>query len=251
MTHPIKVILADDHPVVRHGLAAIVDVEDDIAVVGQAENGKEALALVHSLKPDVVGQAENGKEALALVHSLKPDVVLMDLQMPVMDGVEAIKHIRAEAPRVQVIILTTFADDDYIYEGIAAGARGYLLKDAPPDQLIEAIRAAHRGESLLDTEVAARILDQFSSMIGGDAPSQLVHADESAMPQTNIPKLTPRELEVLALMSQGARNKEIAESLVIAERTVKIHVGNVLGKLQVSNRTEAVAVALKMGLLDG
>ena len=229
MINPIRVILADDHPVVRHGLAAIVDVEDDI---------------------EVVGQAENGKEALTLVHSLEPDVVLMDLQMPVMDGVETIKHIRVEAPQVQVIILTTFADDDYIYEGIAAGARGYLLKDAPPDQLIEAIRAAHRGESLLDPEVAARILDQFSSMIGGDPPAQSVESDEAAVPQPNIPKLTPRELEVLGLMVQGARNKEIAETLVIAERTVKIHVGNILGKLNVTNRTEAVAVAMNLRLLE-
>jgi len=226
MTHPIRVILADDHPVVRHGLAAIVDVEDDI---------------------EVVGQAEDGREALILVHSLKPDVVLMDLQMPVMDGVEAIKHIRAKAPQVQVIILTTFADDDYIYEGIAAGARGYLLKDAPPDQLIEAIRAACRGESLLDPEVAARILDRFSSLIGRDSPAQ--SAQTNAPPRIQI-KLTPRELDVLRLMVQGDRNKEIAQTLVIAERTVKIHVGNILGKLNVTNRTEAVALAIQLGLLE-
>lgn len=229
MTTPIRVILADDHPVVRHGLAAIVDVEDDI---------------------EVVGQAENGQEALALVHSLKPDVVLMDLQMPVLDGVDAIKQIRIEAPQVQVIILTTFADDDYIYEGIAAGARGYLLKDAPPDQLIEAIRAAHRGESLLDTEVAARILDQFSSMLGENSSSQAVQTDESATLQNYTPKLTPRELEVLRLMARGARNKDIAQTLVITERTVKIHVGNILGKLNATNRTEAVAVARNLGLLN-
>ena len=226
MTHPIRVILADDHPVVRHGLAAIVDVEDDI---------------------EVVGQAEDGREALILVHSLKPDVVLMDLQMPVMDGVEAIKHIRAKAPQVQVIILTTFADDDYIYEGIAAGARGYLLKDAPPDQLIEAIRAACRGESLLDPEVAARILDRFSSLIGRDSPAQ--SAQTNAPPRIQI-KLTPRELDVLRLMVQGDRNKEIAQTLIIAERTVKIHVGNILGKLNVTNRTEAVALAIQLGLLE-
>lgn len=224
MSQSIRVILADDHPVVRRGLAAIVDVEDDI---------------------EVVGEAENGEEAVALTRSLKPDVVLMDLQMPVVDGVEATRRIRAKAPTTQVIILTTFADDDYIYDGIAAGARGYLLKDAPPDQLVEAIRLVDRGESLLDPEVAARILDRFSSMIGQFPPSGPVHEPVAA----DMPKFTPRELEVLQLMGQGARNKEIAERLVIAERTVKIHVGNILSKLNVDNRTEAVAVALKSGLL--
>jgi len=229
MSQPIKVILADDHPVVRRGLAAIVDLEDDI---------------------EVVGEAEDGAEAVALVHRLKPDVVLMDLQMPGVDGVEAIKRIQAEAPTSRVIILTTFADDDYIYSGIAAGAKGYLLKDAPPDRLIEAIRAAHRGESLLNPEVAARILERFSRLMTGqperDEPDS--HPPEPA--QTGkLPHLTPRELEVLQLLSQGARNKEIAEALVITERTVKIHVGNILGKLNVANRTEAVVVAMKLGLL--
>ena len=225
MTRAIRVILADDHPVVRRGLAAIVDIEDDI---------------------EVVGEAENGEEAVALVHRLQPDVVLMDLQMPVLDGVAAIKRIRAEAPQVNVIVLTTFADDDYIYQGVAAGARGYLLKDAPPDQLIEAIRAAHRGESLLDPEVAARILDRFTRLIDQATPPISQAKDE---PLPFNAQLTPRELEVLALMAQGARNKDIAQKLVIAERTAKIHVGNILTKLNVSNRTEAVALAIKLGLI--
>jgi two-component system, NarL family, response regulator LiaR len=222
MSQSIRVILADDHPVVRRGLAAIVDVEDDI---------------------EVVGEAENGQEAVTLTHSLKPDVVLMDLKMPVLDGVAAIQQIHTQAPHVQLIILTTFADDDHIYDGIAAGARGYLLKDAPPEQLVEAIRAAHRGESLLDPEVAARILDRFSSMM---AP---LPVKEIAGQAVDLPDLTPREMEVLTLMGRGARNKEIAETLVIAERTVKIHVGNILGKFNATNRTEAVAMALKMGIL--
>jgi len=225
MTRAIRVILADDHPVVRRGLAAIVDIEDDI---------------------EVVGEAENGEEAVALVHRLQPDVVLMDLQMPVLDGVAAIKRIRAEAPQVNVIVLTTFADDDYIYQGVAAGARGYLLKDAPPDQLVEAIRAAHRGESLLDPEVAARILDRFTRLIDQATPPISQAKDE---PLPFNAQLTPRELEVLTLMTQGARNKDIAQKLVIAERTAKIHVGNILTKLNVSNRTEAVALAIKLGLI--
>ncbi len=228
MSPVIRVVLADDHPVVRRGLAAIVDLEDDI---------------------EVVGEAENGEEAVSLTRSLKPEVVLMDLQMPVLDGVEAIKRIRAEAPLTQVIVLTTFADDDYIYEGIAAGARGYLLKDAPPDQLIEAIRAAHRGESLLDPEVAARILDRFTRLIDQSSPAHSSNKMEKAGGAASVPELTPREFEVLKLMGQGARNKEIAETLVIAERTVKIHVGNILSKFNASNRTEAVAIAMQMGLL--
>lgn len=234
MSDCIRVILADDHPVVRRGLAAIVDLEDDI---------------------EVIGEAENGQEAVTLTLSLRPDVVLMDLKMPVLGGLEAIKRIRAEAPATRVIILSTFADDDDIYAGIAAGARGYLLKDAPPDQLIQFIRAAYRGESLLHPSVAARILDRFSSMIAQPTSTPL-----STEPEPNIrvgeveavvggPKFTSRELEVLRLMAQGARNKEIAEALVITERTVKIHVGNILGKFNADNRTEAVTMAMKLGLL--
>lgn len=231
MSAVIKVILADDHPVVRRGLAAIVDAEDDI---------------------QVVGEADNGETALELVHRLKPDVVLMDLQMPVLDGVAATKRIRAEAPATQVIILTTFKDDEFIYAGIDAGARGYLLKDAPPDQLVEAIRAAHRGESLLNPEVAARVLDRLSKMItptqAQRPPTEPVFDDRPVL-KMPAPKLTPREVDVLKLLARGLRNKEIADELFIAERTVKIHVGNILGKLQATNRTEAVAIALNMGLL--
>lgn len=233
MSACIRVILADDHPVVRRGLAAIVDLEDDI---------------------EVIGEAENGQEAVALTLSLRPDVVLMDLKMPVLGGLEAIKRIRAEAPTTRVIILSTFADDDDIYAGIAAGARGYLLKDAPPDQLIQFIRAAYRGESLLHPSVAARILDRFSSMITQPAPAVTpagppVEATPAMAKSTGGPKFTLREMEVLKLMAQGARNKEIAETLVITERTVKIHVGNILGKLNADNRTEAVTMAMKLGLL--
>lgn len=236
----IRVILADDHPVVRRGLIAIIDMEDDI---------------------EVVGEAENGEQAVAQTLALRPDVVLMDLKMPVLDGVEAIRRIRAEAPATRLIILSTFADDDDIQTGIAAGARGYLLKDAPPDQLIQFIRAAYRGDSLLNPSVAARILDHYSSLMtqtpaalqqGGtpeetDLPIDTAAASDLA-PSGTL-KLTAREVEVLKLMVQGARNKEIAESLVITERTVKIHVGNILTKLNATNRTEAVTLALKLGLI--
>lgn len=228
MSAPIRVVLVDDHPVVRQGLAAIVNLEDDI---------------------EVVGEAENGEEAIDLVRQLQPEVMLMDLQMPVLDGVEATKRIHAQFPEVHVIILTTFGDDEYIYDGIAAGARGYLLKDALPDQLVEAIRVAHRGESLLTPEVAARILDRFSSMmIQRDAKTLL--PSKPAVVRGGVSKLTAREQEVLGLMGQGARNKDIAAALVITERTVKIHVSNIFSKLNVNNRTEAVTVALKLGLID-
>ncbi len=225
---PIRVILADDHPVVRRGLVAIVSLEDDI---------------------EVVGEAENGEIALNLTRQLKPDVVLMDLQMPVMDGVEATRCIRAEVPDAKVIVLTTFNDDDYIFRGISAGAKGYLLKDDSPDDLIEAVRAAHRGESLLNPEVAARLLERFSRF-AAESPAPAAPAVEAiGAPALPVAKLTPREEEVLALLAKGARNKEIAAALVIAERTVKIHVRNILTKLNVSNRTEAAAVAIKLGLL--
>ena len=190
------------------------------------------------------------ERAVELAHLLQPDIVLMDLQMPVLDGVAATRRIRAEVPHTQVIVLTTFNDDDYIYAGIAAGARGYLLKDAPPEQLVEAIRVAYRGESLLDPEVAARLLDRFSSMVEKPTSSAAIKPNDKLSPATDkSPKLTPREQEVLILIAQGLRNREIAEQLVIAERTVKIHVGNILGKLNAANRTEAVAIAIKLDLL--
>ena len=188
-----------------------------------------------------------------MVSQKRPDVVLMDLQMPVMDGVEATKQIRAQFPDISVLILTTFNDDEYIYDGIAAGARGYLLKDADPDQLVEAIRAASRGESLLDPVVAARVLDRFYYMSTQSPPATAPPAPKptpKAPPQpTFLPKLTRREKEVLKLMAKGLRNKTIAKKLVITERTVKVHVGHIFNKLNVSNRTEAVAVAMRAGLL--
>ncbi len=228
MTNIIRVILADDHPIVRRGLAAVVDAEDDI---------------------EVVGEADNGAEAVSLTQSLKPDVVLIDLKMPVLDGVAAIKQILTLAPETKAIILTSYADDELIYQGIAAGAKGYLLKDAPPERLVEAIKAAYRGESLLSPEVAARILEQFSSLMQQKTtPASSTYAPPKAADPR--PKLTKRETEVLHIMARGASNKEIADELVIVEQTVKIHVRNIFGKLNVNNRTEAVVVATELGLLS-
>ena len=218
MSQVIKVLITDDHPIVRRGLGSIIDLEDDI---------------------EVIGEAENGESAVDFARENQPDVILMDLRMPGIGGVEAIKRINAELPDIQLIILTTFADDEDIYNGIAAGARGFLLKDAPPDRLIEAIRAAYRGESLLNPTVAARILDHFSNMVE-QSTVQVEPETKSKQRGADDPKLTPRELEVLRLLGRGARNKDIAKELHIVERTVKIHVGNILGKLNVTNRTEAV-----------
>jgi len=237
MSQLIRVILADDHPVVRRGLAAMIDIEDDI---------------------EVVGVAKNGQEAVRLVHAQQPDVVLMDLQMPIMDGVEATIRIRAEFPHIPVLILTTFNDKEYIYDCITAGARGYLLKDADPEQLIEAIRAASRGESLLDPVVAAHVLDHLyymymSTQSGSTSPPTAPPKPQPKAPPQPIPiflpKLTRREQEVLELMAEGRRNKTIAKTLVITERTVRVHVGNIFHKLNVSNRTEAVALAMRVGWL--
>jgi DNA-binding NarL/FixJ family response regulator len=218
----IRVLVADDHPVVREGLSAIVDAEDDILVVGEAWNGDEAVRLA---------------------HQLHPDVVLMDLKMPNMDGVEAIEHIRAEIPETYVLILTTYADDDYIEAGIRAGARGYLLKDAPPDELVRAIRVVSRGESLLEPIVAAKVLEKLSALMTNSDSDVMSHSERT-------PSLTPRERETLILLASGARNKDIADALFISERTVKVHITSLMQKLNASTRTEAVARAIKQGLIE-
>jgi DNA-binding NarL/FixJ family response regulator len=216
---PIRVLIADDHPVVREGFSAIVDVEDDI---------------------EVVAQAADGHEAVRLARALRPDVVLMDLVMPNLDGVAAIEQIRADLPGTHVLILTTYADDEHIMAGIQAGARGYLLKDALPDELVQAIRVVADGGSLLQPEVAARVWDRLGAIMGGEA------APEEAPPS---PLLTDREGEILALLAGGARNRDIAEKLFISERTVKVHVSNLMDKLGARTRTEAVARAMQLGLL--
>ena len=211
----IRILIADDHPIVREGFGAIVNAEPDIQVVAQASDGVQAL--------------ERAADA-------NPDVALMDLRMPRMGGAEAIRRLRQTNPNLRAIVLTTYDDDEAIYEAIRAGARGYLLKDVRPKDLVRAIRRVHAGGSLLQPVVVERLLDRL-----GPEPS-----DDEAEP---VEALTPRELEVLQIMARGARNRDIADELVISERTVKIHVANVMAKLGVSNRTAAVVRAMDLGLI--
>jgi len=210
----IRVLIVDDHPVVREGIGSMLKKETDFRVVGEASNGLEAL--------------EKARE-------LSPDVVLMDLRMPKMDGVEAISRIRAEKPDIKFIILTTYSDDEYIFKGIAAGARAYLLKDAPRDELFKAIRMVSRGESLIQPVVASRVLDKLAEL------SRKTPAADT---------LSDREIEVLRLMAGGESNKDIADHLSITQSTVKTHITSIFQKLNVTTRTEAVTNALKKGIIQ-
>jgi two-component system, NarL family, response regulator LiaR len=212
MSNPIRILITDDHVVVRRGTQALLATEPEI---------------------EVVGEAKNGEEAVAKALQLQPDVILMDLEMPVMDGIEAIRRITASRPEARVLVLTSFATDDKVFPAIKAGALGYLLKDSSPDELIRAIRQVHRGESSLHPTIARKLLQEMSR------PSQ--------KPPTEDP-LTDREVEVLKLVAQGRSNQEIADELVISEATVRTHVSNILGKLHLASRTQAALYALKEGL---
>ena len=210
MTTPIRILVADDHPVVRDGLVSILGTQPDFVVVGEAANGIE-----------VVQKAA----------SLRPDVILLDLEMPEMDGVEAFRRVRADNPNVQAIVFTAFDTDERIVGAVQAGAQGYLLKGAPRSEIFNAIRIVSQGGSLLQPVVASRLL-------------QRIRSDEPA-PEP----LTERETEVLQLLAQGKPNKEIAAALVISERTVKFHISSILRKLGAGNRTEAVTIAAQRGLV--
>jgi DNA-binding NarL/FixJ family response regulator len=208
----IRVLLAEDQTLMREGLKTILDLEDGFEVVGEAGDGQAAL-----------------DRALAL----RPDVVLMDVQMPSMNGVEATGRLAAELPATKVIILTTFDYDEYVFDGIKAGARGYLLKDTPANELLGAIRRVHAGESIIQPSIAARMIAEFS---GRQAPAA-------------SDPLSDRELDFLRLQADGLSNREIAARLMLAEGTVKNHVSTILDKLHAANRTQAARVAREQGLL--
>jgi len=211
----IKILVADDHLIIRQGLRLILETESDF---------------------ELVGEASDGNEALSLCRKLKPDIVLMDLRMPNMDGLTAIEKLRVEQPAIAVVILTTFNEDELMLRGLQAGARGYLLKDTDRSTLFDTIRAAARGETLLKPEIMARVLAQKNVSTTGAKSNE----------PTN---LTERELEVLEAVARGERSKEVASHLGISERTVKAHLASIYNKLGVDSRAAAIAVAAQMGLL--
>jgi two-component system, NarL family, response regulator LiaR len=210
---PIRVLVVDDHEVVRGGLRAFLELQDGI---------------------EVAGEAADGEQAIQAVARIRPDVVLMDLVMPRTDGIEALRVLRERSPDTRVIVLTSFLDEDKLLPALRSGAAGYLLKNAQPNEIARAVRAAYAGEAVLDPVVAARLVEALEA--GGD--------DEP------LDRLTPREREVLVLIGRGFPNKRIAQELRVSEKTVKTHVGHVLGKLGVVDRTQAAILAVRAGLVD-
>ncbi len=211
----IRVLIADDHHVVRRGLLFFLKTQKDI---------------------EVVGEAKNGLEAIEMVDGLKPDIVLMDLVMPEMDGIQATKSIKAKWPDVQVLMLTSFSDKDHVLPAIEAGASGYQLKDIEPDELVESIRLIMRGEHTIHPEATTQLEEGLR--------------EEENLPHVLNP-LTPREQDVLAELTKGKSNREIASSLFVTEKTVKTHISNIFTKLEVQDRTQAALYAVKHGLTVG
>jgi NarL family two-component system response regulator LiaR len=209
---PIRVLIVDDHAIVRKGIRALLDQVEQI---------------------EVVGEARDGQEAVTRAASLRPDVILMDLVMPEMDGIAAIRHITADQPEARILVLTSFTGDDQVFPAIKAGALGYLLKDSDPEELLAAIESVHRGEPSLSPAIAQKVLVELRQ--------------PSDRPPTPDP-LTDREVEVIRLVAKGLSNQEIAERLTVTEATVRAHVSNILSKLHLANRTQAALYALREGL---
>jgi two-component system, NarL family, response regulator LiaR len=209
----ITVMLIDDHRVVRQGLRDFLELQGDI---------------------EIVGEASSGEEGVQLAREHLPDVVLMDLVMPGIDGVETTRRLKAASPSSRVIVLTSFADDNKVFPAIKAGAISYLLKDVSPEELAHAIRAAQRNEAVLHPEVAAKLMQEFSAPKSNEAP---------------VDQLTPREMDVLRLVAKGMSNKEIAEKLIISEKTTKTHLSNILSKLHLADRTQVAIYALRQRLV--
>ncbi|MBI4279472.1 MAG: response regulator transcription factor [Armatimonadetes bacterium] len=213
---PIRVVLADDHALFRHGLRKVLEASRQI---------------------EIVGEASTGEEATSVVQSLAPDVVLLDVSMPGISGIEAAKIIATASPRTRIIILTVHADDEYLFEAIKVGATGYLLKDCPPDALLDAVKVVHRGEAILQPSLAAKVLREFA------------RAPEHKEIHDVLTPLTDRELEILRLVAGGLANKEIGHKLGISERTVKNHLSNIMNKLHTNSRTQAAVYALRTGMI--
>ncbi len=217
----IRLLIADDHALFREGLRALFSAIPDI---------------------ELVGEVTEGSEAVEMAEALRPDVVLMDTNMPGMNGVEATRAILSKTPAAGIVIVTMLEDDAYVFSAMRAGARGYVLKGAHPGELLQTIRAVAGGQALFGPAIAGRIM-RFFDRKGG--------CDERSLPEETFPELTPRELEVLKLIAQGARNREIAETLVISEKTVRNHITAIFGKLQVADRAQAIIKARDAGLGDG
>lgn len=209
----IGVLIADDHTLFRSGVRKMLEAEADMSVLGEAATGQEALRLA---------------------RELMPDVILMDVQMPEMDGIEATRTLHREMPHIGIVFVTMYANDEFVFRGLQAGGRGYILKDADPETMLRAIRAVANGESLLGASVAQKVIQQFSALDKAQGPL--------------VDKLTPREVEVLKLIAEGLSNKEIAGRLSISEKTVKNHINNIFSKLHLYDRTQATLYAIRTGL---
>jgi DNA-binding NarL/FixJ family response regulator len=210
----ITILIADDHTLFRRGIRKMLEDEEDLIVVAEAANGGEALQLVHE-------------------HV--PDVVLMDIQMPEMDGIEVTRILHREMPHLGIVFVTMYEDDEFVFRGLQAGGRGYILKDADPDTMLRAIRAVAKGESLLGPTIALKVMRQFSGM---EKANEFV-----------VDKLTPREVEVLKQIAEGLSNREIGLRLSISEKTVKNHINNILSKLHLYDRTQATLYAIRTGIV--
>lgn len=212
----IKILIVDDHQVVRQGLRTFLELNRDILVIGEAADGQEAVDMA---------------------SRLKPDIVLMDLVMPRLDGIAATRKIKSLCAETKIIALTNFTEDDKVFPAIQAGACSYLLKDVSPDALVDAIRAAHHGEARLHPEVMRKLMNQIT-------------AQASSNKESDVPQLTDREREVIRLVVQGKSNREIADVLVISDKTAKAHISNILGKLGLDDRTQMAVYAIKHGLVN-